>query len=179
MHDVNIHQISVDYVAEADRLLLRVRTRDDALFALWLTRRMMRRLWPGLTHGVGQLSPYSTVAPDATVLPEAREMLLQVQRERTLQAADFTTPFESRVRELPLGPEPLLPVTIELKPMQRNHLQVLARDIGGRTVQMQLTEQLAAALLTLVERALQRSDWGIVPEPEQPAVAAAALRSLN
>jgi hypothetical protein len=43
---IDIHQIQVKYDALADRLLLQIRTREEVLFPIWLTRRMVMRLWP-------------------------------------------------------------------------------------------------------------------------------------
>ena len=40
---MDIHQIQVKYDALADRLLLQIRTRDEQLFPIWLTRRMVMR----------------------------------------------------------------------------------------------------------------------------------------
>jgi hypothetical protein len=73
---MHIHQLAVHYDAPADRLLLRVRSSDDAVFAVWLTRRLCLRLWPHLSSLV----------------------LAEGVRERTLQQADFSQPFAARGR---------------------------------------------------------------------------------
>ena len=36
----------MEYVAEEDRLLLRVQTVDHNEFLVWLTRRYVKQLWP-------------------------------------------------------------------------------------------------------------------------------------
>jgi hypothetical protein len=43
---MQIHQLSVSYQAEQDRLLLRVSSTNGQEMRLWLTRRLMLGLWP-------------------------------------------------------------------------------------------------------------------------------------
>jgi hypothetical protein len=160
MPAVDIHQISVSYVDDADRLLMRVRTRDDALFELWLTRRMMQRLWPRLRDAAGALSVRAALPHRPTLTPEAERMLVADAHERKLDGADFTTPFATAGRQRPLGAEPLLPVEVRLQ-AEPTRLVITARERGGRNVSLQLTEALAVALQSLLEQALQLADWGL------------------
>ena len=46
---MKIHQLSVNYLAEQDRILMRVNTAASEEMRLWLTRRLMLGLWPLLT----------------------------------------------------------------------------------------------------------------------------------
>jgi hypothetical protein len=71
---MDIHQIQVKFDPVADRLLLQIRTRDDSLFPIWLTRRMVMRLWPHLRGMVSGLA-VTRSAPTALAVPEARDML--------------------------------------------------------------------------------------------------------
>ena len=43
---MQIHQLSVSYQAEQDRLLLRVSSTGGEEMRLWLTRRLMLGFWP-------------------------------------------------------------------------------------------------------------------------------------
>ena len=105
--------MQVRYNPAADRLLWQVRTSTGELFAVWLTRRMVRQLWGPLTLLVTQAA-VAQVVPHALVLPEAREMMAQAARSRQLPGADFATPFDPKPAAQPLGPEPLLPTTVDL-----------------------------------------------------------------
>ena len=46
---MKIHQLSVNYLAEQDRILMRVNTAASEEMRLWLTRRLMLGLWPLLS----------------------------------------------------------------------------------------------------------------------------------
>ena len=155
--------MQVRYQPAADRLLWQVRTQTGELFAVWLTRRMLRQLWPPLSHLVTSAG-MAQVAPNATVLPEARAMMAQVARARPLAHANFSTPFDAKPVAQPLGPEPLLPTAIDLGPgADAKGLRITVREPGGRHMTLQLSNDLATALMRLLEQALAEADWGLGP----------------
>ncbi len=168
--------MQVRYQPAADRVLWQVRTQSAELFAVWLTRRMLKQLWPPLARLVTSAG-VAQVAPNATVLPEAREMMAQVARVRPLPGADFATPFDAKPAAQPLGPEPLLPGAIDLGPgADGKGLRITVREAGGRNMTLQLSNDLATALLRLLEQALAQADWGLGAAPAastDPAQAAA------
>jgi hypothetical protein len=158
---MDIHQIQVKYDPLADRLLLQIRTRDELLFPIWLTRRMVIRLWP---HFRGMVSGLAVTrsAPSAMAVPEARDMLADAARERALQSADFKTEFDTSGAKQPLGPEPVLPAAIDLRPAKGQAVVLVIRDADGRSLELAFGEDLAHGLSRLVESALVASEWGLV-----------------
>lgn len=156
--------MQVRYQPGPDRVLWQVRTATGELFAVWLTRRMLRLLWPPLQQlvtraGVARLAPHVT---PATVMPEAQAMLAQAARERPLPTARFNEPFDAKAVSQPLGPEPLLPEAIDLGPVTDGQgLQLQVREVGGRRLALKLNDDLATALLRLLEQALGEADWGL------------------
>jgi hypothetical protein len=168
---MDIHQIQVKFDPVADRLLLQIRTRDDSLFPIWLTRRMVMRLWPHLRGMVSGLA-VTRSAPTALAVPEARDMLADAARERALKSTDFKTEFNASTAKQPLGPEPVLPIAIDLRPAQRQAVALVVRDAHGRSLELAFGEDLAHGLLKLVESALAGSEWGLVTpaaaQPEEP-----------
>jgi hypothetical protein len=165
---VDIHQASVSYNTNADRLLLRVRTRDDQLFQAWLTRRLMLRLWSPLGGIVTKLH-LATATPHAVVVPEARAMVAQAARTQSLQGADFKTPFVATVREQPLGEEPMLVAEVQLTQLPANQLKLVLLDDKRRHMTLQLTPQLVTGLQQLLGQALKQADWGILQDEPAPA----------
>ena len=154
--------MQVRYEPTADRVLWQLRSASGELFAVWLTRRMLRQLWPHLLRLVTDASVLR-LAPHATVLPEARDMLVQTARSRSLPNTDFATPFDAKATALPLGPLPLLPVAIDLGPgLEGKGLALAAREADGRNIRLALSDDLATALMRLLEQALVATDWGIL-----------------
>lgn len=154
------------YDARADRLLCQLRTSDGQLYAVWLTRRMVRLLWPPMANLVTNAGLRQEM-PHASVLPEARPMLAEAMRTRPLPGASFDQPFDTRAAARPLGAEPLLPEAIDLGPGAGGKgLKLQLREgNGGRSITVQLTADLATALQRLLEQALAAADWGLQVGP--------------
>ena len=178
---MNIRQMQLRYQAGPDRVLWQVRTAGGELFAVWLTRRMLRLLWPPLHQlvtraGVARLAPHTT---PAHWMPEAQAMLTQAARERPLPTARFNEVFDTRAVSQPLGPEPLLPEAIDLGPTAEGQgLQLQVREAGGRRLALKLNDDLATALLRLLEQALAEADWGLPASDATPPEQAAPV-TLN
>ena len=164
---MSIHQVSVAYQPDQDRLLLRVRTRDDQLFELWLTRRMMVRLWQPLQNTASAAS-LGAASPAATVLPEAREMMTQALRDQARQHADFDSPFDDQATVRPLGDQPLLVAAVDMQRHTDGHVDLVWRDAAQRRLSLSLGPELLNNLLSLLESALAQSEWGLTAKAEAP-----------
>lgn len=166
---MDIHQLQVSYEPTQDRLLLQVRTRDAHLIAIWLTRRMVMRMWPHFRRMLTGMS-VQAAAPGAMAVPEAQEMLAQAARAKALKTADFKTPFSSEPVQRPLGAEPMLPLTAKLRATPKGVLVLSLKDVQDRTMELRFGDTMAHGLNRLVEQALQRAEWGL--SPAEPAAAA-------
>lgn len=172
---MNIHQMQVRYQPGPDRVLWQVRTAAGELFAVWLTRRMLKLLWPPMSKIVTQAG-VAQVVPNATVLPEAQAMMAQAARDRPLPTARFNEPFNAQPVAQPLGPEPLLPEAIDLGPgPDGKGLALQLREAGGRRMALKLNDDLATALMRLLEQALKEADWGWGGPAAAPAEPAAPV----
>lgn len=173
--------MQVRYDARADRILWQVRTRAGDLFAVWITRRMATRFWPPFERMVAASGIAAQVGMRATFAPEAQQMLARAARERPLPQANFEVPFDSRPAAAPLGADPLLPMQIDLTPIAEAPPGVSIRigeGDGGRRLDLRLGGDLAAALLRLMEKAIEASEWGLTTATPAP-IPAAAPGSLN
>ena len=155
-----IHQLQVLYDSTADRLLLHLRTGAAEVYSVWLTRRMLQRLYAPFRSAVTATSVAQTT-PRALPVPEARQMLEQAALERPLANADFGKPFVSNDASYPLGPEPLLPDTVDLRPGAGGQITLAFREPRGRRIEVALSTELSIALLRLVDSALATAQWGL------------------
>jgi len=172
---MQIRQVSLHYRPEADRISLRVNASDGAQFAVWLTRRLVLRMWPHLASMVTTIGVQREVAqatPGANVMPEARAMLADVARERALKASDFKTPFTERPTSQPLGAEPMLAESAQLTTLADGQLRLAFTDAAKRNVALQLSAEHATALRELLLQALRHADWGVAIDTAEPAPAA-------
>ncbi len=164
---MQIHQLSVNYQAEQDRVLLRVNSTSGEEMRLWLTRRLMVGLWPLLTRLQTEQVLKSEAAGAAlqTADEDLRRMLADFRKEEFLQKADFDTPYQDKPN-LPLGPEPLLVTDVDATPAGDGRLRLAFNEraavSGGpkpRGFQLELDPRLMQGLMHLLEQALSQSQW--------------------
>ena len=115
---MQIHQMSVTYLPEQDRILMRVNTTEGEETRMWLTRRLMVGLWPLLSKLLTDhlLKLESAGASLAGANPELKKMLADFRKEEFLQHADFDTPYQEGQTRQPLGEEPLLVTDVDAAP---------------------------------------------------------------
>lgn len=177
---MNIRQLQVSYLPDQDRLLARINTQDNAQIRLWLTRRLVQRLWPGLVRAT-ETATLERMAerPSAAVVGEARGMMTEMAREAALSQADFETPFANEAETLPLGPEPLLITRIDLVPQANGILRVAMRQDETRGIEMNMSDQLLHAFCTLIQKEVAKAEWGFKLDWTAPAPAALRPGAMN
>jgi hypothetical protein len=159
---MNIHQLSVSYEERQDRILLRLNTLDKQEFRFWLTRRMCLRLMPAIDQSVVLLeaSQPGVAVPD----PTAQKMLTEIKREAFLQKADFSTPFEAKAEQRPLGEEPMLITDAQLSLQTGGGLLVTFQEktveAPVKSCQLNLQASLVHGLVHLIQQALAKAEWG-------------------
>lgn len=180
---MNIHQLSVTYLAEEDRILARINTTAGEEMRLWLTRRLMVGLWPLLskvmTGHLLRLEAAGTSLESAS--DELRTMLADFRKQEFLRNADFETPYKEDEATLPLGAEPLLVTDVDAVPLPNGRLRLSfnetltgkAATAEARRFQMEMEPRLMQGLLHLLEQALVQAKWreGFAPaEHDESAV---------
>jgi hypothetical protein len=164
---MKIHQLSVTYLAEQDRILVRVNTSAAEEMRLWLTRRLMLGLWPLLskllTKHLLKLEAAGTSLDTAD--DGLRKMLTDFRKDEFLRQADFETPYQDNPPHLPLGEEPLLITNVDASPLPSGQLRLSfnERPMGEgepRSFRMEMDPKLMQGLMHLLEQALASSQWG-------------------
>ncbi|WP_397411656.1 hypothetical protein [Polaromonas sp.] len=176
---MNIHQVSVSYVQEQDRLMIRINGRDGGELRAWLTRRLALALLPVLDKtAADQTRKAATPEEAATSLDEQRgQLLTSFQKEASLRSGDFETPYRDQPgppADVAIGPEPLLLTEVKVTLMGNGQLrlQLFEKLPGQATVrdfQVMMDPQLSNGLLHLLHQSVKLSQWLTVPA----AVAAA------
>lgn len=163
---MKIHQLSVNYVAEQDRIFVRVNTSASEEIRLWLTRRLMLGLWPLLSKLLTQhlLKLESAGSSLETADEDLKKMLADFRKEQFLQEADFDTPYDDNQTVLPLGEDPVLVTDVDATPLPNGRLRLSFNETlpGGkepRSFQIEMEPQLMQGLMHLLDQALARSRW--------------------
>jgi len=163
---MKLHQLSVVYLAEQDRILVRANTSEAAEMRLWLTRRLMLGLWPLLTRMLNKhllnLEAAGSVLESAD--EDLKKMLADFRKEEFLRQADFDTPYQENQSEWPLGEEPLLVSDVDASPLPDGKLRLsfnerLPGESKPRSFRIDMEPKLMQAMMHLLEHALARSQW--------------------
>lgn len=154
---MRLHQVKVEFDPEQDRLLLRVSTATQEEALLWLTRRCTLRLWP-LLIGFAEAEP--EIAARAAD-PLSQRALLEFQHEKALSQASFSKAYEQTPRARPLGDEPLLVVRIQRRRNADGKMVLGLLPAEGQGIFLTLDPPLLHGLMKLIERAVEKTDWGI------------------
>lgn len=170
---MNIHQVSVSYVHEQDRLLIRINGKEGGELRAWLTRRLALALLPILSKTTSkQMEKVAAPAAPAANLEDQRgQLLTSFQKEATLRTGDFETPYQSRQGQPGdpvLGPEPLLLTEVKVTLLDSGQLRLqLFEKIPGRAAvrnfQVAMDPQLSNGLLQLLHQSLNASQWLHLP----------------
>ena len=165
---MNIHQLSVNYVIEQDRILMQANTLAGEVLSAWFTRRLTANLYPRwvqLATDVelknGQLS-----APDEPT----RKMVMDFKKQNALLQGDFKTPVNQTASIFPIGPEPLLATSVNLTILGQGALRVefmeqLPNQTEKRSFQVTLAAELLHGFMHLFESAVKTSGWGMIENP--------------
>jgi hypothetical protein len=178
---MQIHQMSVTYLPEQDRILMRINTTEGEEMRMWLTRRLMVGLWPLLSKLLTEhlLKLESAGASLAGANPELKKMLADFRKEEFLQHADFDTPYQEGPAQHPLGEEPLLVTDVDAAPLANGPLRLNfnerppSGDTKPRSFQMEMQPKLMQGLMHLLDQALLQSQWREAFQPVSAAEPAA------
>jgi hypothetical protein len=178
---MKIHQLSVNYLLEQDRILVRLNTQGGDEIRLWLTRRLMLTLWPTLNrevaeHVARQASVRDTaMAALANADDQTKQLLADFSREDVLRDADFKTPFNPKPGHFPLGERPLLVTGINIKPLETGRLELgFQEKLPGRPhpprgFRASPPDPMLHSLVHLLQKALARSGWDPARFGDAPA----------
>ncbi|MBF0421690.1 MAG: hypothetical protein HQL73_01720 [Magnetococcales bacterium] len=151
-----LHQMQIIYSQIADRMMLRINTLDRQEFRFWLTRRFVKRLWPGLAQTVAQ-----QVRPEASHSPQARAAVMEMMHESAISQADFNTQFEAQAETTPMGLEPILISKARLLPMKPNLVVLALYPETGPGIELALDQHLLHALCKLLQDSMSHTDWDL------------------
>jgi len=181
---MNIHQVSVSYVQEQDRLLIRINGKEGGELCAWLTRRMALALLPILNQTtadqIKKVAAAATATPAISLEDRRSQLVAAFETEAALRTGDFETPYESRQGppgDPVLDAEPLLLTEVKVTLMGAGQLRLqLFEKLPGqdavRNFQLMMDPQLSNGLLHLLHQSLSSSRWLHVPAlaPSQDAV---------
>lgn len=164
---MHVHQLSISYLPEQDRILVRVNTSENKELQFWFTRRLALGLMPLLDRISTERAAHRgglATAHMAPADPLAKKAMAEFQRNETLRSADFSTPYQTPPAGEPLFGGPLLITEIKIASMAGGQLRLnctekLADKPEQRKFELALSDALTHAFMHLLERAIASSQW--------------------
>ncbi|HKQ25098.1 MAG TPA: hypothetical protein VJT81_11715 [Burkholderiales bacterium] len=153
---MNLERITVEFHAEEDRLLLRVFCDKTLEIQFWLTRRLVKRIWPVLLQ-MAQARPEIQLQPS----PEARKALLGFQHEKALQEVKFSETTQESGREHPLGSTPMLVSKVRTRRNQKSQTVLSLMPQEGNGVDLALGDTLLHGVLKLMQDTASKAEWNL------------------
>lgn len=149
-----VHQIQLKYDAREDRSLLRISTLDKCEYQFWITRRIVKLLWPVL---VRMLETTDNVARQQD--QAAKSAVLSFEHEKATSNVDFTTKFNDDPMRTPLGTSPLLLAKVEVKSAPGTVPRLGLHPAEGCGLELAMDDKLLHSLCTLLAKVAHSADW--------------------
>ena len=153
---MNLERITVEFHAEEDRLMVQVFFDRKAEIQFWLTRRLVKRIWPELLQ-MAQAKPDIQLQPD----PEVRKALLGLQHGKALQEVKFSKATQEPEREHPLGNAPMLVSKVRARRSERGQTVLSLQPQQGYGVDLALGDTLLHGLLKLMQDTAVKAEWDL------------------
>lgn len=151
-----IKQMQLAFDAAQDRLLFRVNTEAREEFRFWLTRRLVKLMWPVLVKALE-----GHVQVSAQQDPGARQTVLAFQRQQAVAQADLKTAYRNDALSLPLGEAPVLVARFQVRPGPAgNHIMGLHPE-QGQGLELALDGPLLHTFCALLGETTGTTDWDI------------------
>lgn len=164
---MHVRQMSISYLPEQDRVLVRVNTSENRELQFWFTRRLTLGLAPLMERIVTETAarpggPATTHLANADLITQ--KAMADFNRSETVRAADFSTPYQVADACTPLFENPLLITEVNIKPLGHGSLRLhctekLSGTAQPHTFELALSNTLTHAFMHLLERAVAASQW--------------------
>jgi hypothetical protein len=153
---MKVHQLNCEYAPVQDRILFRVSTDAGMEGQFWLTRRLVKGLWPHLLQPVE--TELKQVGCDRPISVPA---LMAAQRQAAMQVHQFDRPYETGQQQCTA--QPVLVTAARLTPLADGGCLLGMSEGKGLGMELTLPPDLWHGLLCLLDMAVAHADWSLQP----------------
>lgn len=156
-----LHQMSMSFSPEEDRILFRLSTTEQVECRLWFTRRYTRLLWKALKQRfdiAGDAGPEAR--PDLD--PKVKDAMLAMQHHDAVQQGDFTKRFDEGGENKPLEDQPMLVMGGACTPQPDGKgTRLTFRSKEGKEIGVTLNDDLLHAFCHLLQQTATKAEWNL------------------
>ncbi len=179
---MRVHQVTSQYLAEDDRLLLRINVSDQAEFRFTLTRRYAKQMLHALAKIIGSeqaLLAEGDITSNAPAFdspttkqkimrdPETKKAMMEFEHESAIAKADFEKKYMGELKNTPLGKEPILATGLSFTPHENQlpTMSIVGKD--GKGLNISLSKTLLHSFYKLLVDAANNAGWDLPFGPLQ------------
>lgn len=148
-----LHQLTMSYMPEEDRILFRLATKDKKEYRLFLTRRFIHVLWGALKQTFEKDQELARI-----VDKDVQDAVLGMKHQEAIQSTDFDTPAATDTVDTTSNSGPLLVVGGKIHPGEKI-TGVSFKTVDGSDIRFNLNEQLMHAFCHLIVSTGLKADW--------------------
>lgn len=149
----SLHQLSMSYIPEEDRILFRLSTKDKKEYRVLLTRRFVHVLWGALRQTFEKETALAEI-----VDKDVQKAVLGMKHQEAIQNTDFDTPPVNDTADATSNTGPLLVVGGKVHP-GKDVTGVSFKTADGSDIRFNLNEQLLHAFCHLLVTTSVKADW--------------------
>jgi hypothetical protein len=161
---MGLHQIQVTYQQDEDRLLLRASFTGAGEplgeVRAWLTRRLLRNLWPGIVKALE-----TQVTLNQPQAAHAKAEIVGMQHQATVQdiaaRGDFKTPYADTAQAFPIGEAPILVTTVHFNISANKPVRIRFEPAQGQGFEVALSPQVLHGFCNLLREAVKTAQWEV------------------
>ncbi|MBT7251272.1 MAG: hypothetical protein HN877_18985 [Rhodospirillaceae bacterium] len=151
-----LHQLTMTYSPEQDRVLLRIATREKTEYQLWMTRRFVRVMCGAL---IQTMEKNPEMAAD--LLPDVKDAVLAMEHQESIQSSDFSQSHSEETTNLTSNTGPLLVTGGNVKTVNPDLTRINLKTDNGMNIEFGLNKQLLHALCHMMITSAQKADWDL------------------
>lgn len=179
---MDLHQLQLSYQAKDDRILLRVSFKADdgrlQEIRAWLTRRLVRNLWPGIIQALQtQVTLNAPLAAHASAEIVGMEHQASVAEIRA--GGNFDAPFDAEIQGYPIGEAPILVSAAHFTMNVNQPLLINFSPAEGVGFEVALTPIVLHGFCTLLQETVKLAEWDIELRLPGMSETAPMSRTLN
>ena len=176
-----LHQLTMTYSPEQDRVMLRIGTKENTEYQLWMTRRFVRIMWRALikimerdTNLAKDWVPEDRVTEDRVPkdraskdqvpkdnIPEVKDAIMAMQHQESVQNSDFSQKHAKGNVNLMANTGALLVIGGQVKPVNEDRTRINFKTDKGTGIEFFLNKKLLHALCHMIIKSAQRAQWDL------------------
>jgi hypothetical protein len=181
-----LHQLTMTYSPEQDRVMLRIGTKENTEYQLWMTRRFVRIMWRALIQIMERdlnlakdWVPEDRVTEDRVPkdqvpkdrapkdrapkdqVPEVKDAIMAMQHQESVQNSDFSQKHAKGNVNLMANTGALLVIGCQVKPVNEDRTRINFKTDKGTGIEFFLNKKLLHALCHMIIKSAQRAQWDL------------------